>query len=329
MFARLRVVVAAPVCAAFVFTTLTVTCPSRADDADKARAVQLFLDGKQLMEKGQYIEACPKLEESLHLVPADGTLLRYAWCEEMIGKLATAWGLFNQGLALAKKANNDERIKFASEHIAGIEPKLSKVTIHIPNAAQVDGLEIRWDGRIVGKSGWDSEFPVDPGNHALSATAPGKQIWTTTIGVGTNADRRIVEIPQLTELTAAGSSTAGSAAGDKTTSGHPAVAYVAIGAGVVFIGGAIGSQLLASSAMDSRRADCLSQHTVTCDDTGKSKVRTWETLSFVSGGLALVSLGVGIYLYTSGSTSEKPKGTSNAFVRVEPTFSGVQLEGAF
>jgi hypothetical protein len=43
-----------------------------ADEADRARAEQLFVDAKQLMEQGKYAEACPKLEVPTHLEPFDG-----------------------------------------------------------------------------------------------------------------------------------------------------------------------------------------------------------------------------------------------------------------
>ena len=303
-----RVAVATPLCASFFFATLTATSSSCADDTDKARAVQLFMDGKQLMEKGKYPEACPKLEESLRLVPADGTLLRYAWCEEMIGKFATAWALFNQGLSLAKTANNEERIKFASEHIASIEPKLSKVMIHVPAAAKIDGLEVRWDGKIVGSGAWDSEFPVDPGNHSLSATAPGRQLWTTTIGVGINADRRTVDVPQLTT-----SSDVGVKASPESVEKHtPVLAYVLGGTGVLLIGGAVVAHFVAVGAQNDRQAHCSSVASYTCDDDyNLSKMHQWETMSYLSLGLGVASLGVGVALYVTSKPSSKSSGSTH------------------
>lgn len=321
-----RVAVAVTLSFLIALEATIVAPPVFADEADRARAEQLFLDAKQLMEQGKYVEACPKLEESQRLDPADGTLLRYAWCQEELGKLATAWVLFKDGLSRAKKTNNAARIKFAEEHLAAIEPRLSKVTIHVSPVASVDGLELRWDGKALGKSEWNAEFPVDGGDHTLSASAPGRQTWTTSIGIGKELDRRTIEIPQL--LAAADSGGAmGAATGSSDGGSRKTWVYVLAGTGVVFIGGFVGAQLLASSAHDDRKTSCLTETTPTCDDTGKSKVRTWETISFVSAGLALASVGASIYLFTSSPKTET--GPSAAFVRVSPMGTGVLLDGAF
>jgi hypothetical protein len=104
------------------------------------------------------------------------------------------------------------------------------------------------------------------------------------------------------------------------------VAWVFAGTGVALIGATIGARLVVNSAVDDRTAACHMETTPTCDDTGKSKVRTWEAVSFVTGGLALASIGVSIYLFTSSPRREP---TKDAFVRVVPAPGALLLEGAF
>jgi hypothetical protein len=320
---RFRIPVAVVTVAAFMLGSF----PQHAfaiDDADRARAAQLFVDGKKLMEDGKYADACPKLEESQRLDPGDGTLLRLAWCDEMLGKLATSWALFREGLASAKKAGNEARIKFATEHIAAIEPKLSKVTIQVSPGAAVEGLEVRWDGKSLSKSEWNSEFPVDPGDHTLSAAAPGRQTWTTTIGVGANADRRAVEIPQLTSSNTTGSTDASPTMAEKKT---PTMVYVLAGTGIVLIGATVLARVEVGSAHDDRRAQCLTEVAPSCDDVGTGKIRAWEAVSFVTGGLAAVSLGAALYLYVSAP--KESTAPTTGYVRVGPTVGGIQIQGAF
>jgi hypothetical protein len=287
---------------------------------DKSIAEQLFVDAKKLMDEGKAKEACPKLEESMRLDPADGTQLRLATCYEMMGRYATAWTMFREGLARAKKANNAQRLQFATEHLAVVEPKVSKVTITIDDGSKDAGLEVKMDGAIIGAAGLGTALPVDPGVHEVTATAPGKKPWAGSVTITTDAQMASLRVPSLDD------------APTPTTAsrGAPATAYVALGAGVVFLGGAIFGQVLAGSAYDDRKTACAAQTSSACDDSGKSKVRTWETVSFVSAGLSAVAFGVSIYLFTSTPKTESTATVSSLRIGIvpaaAPTFA---LEGAF
>jgi hypothetical protein len=104
------------------------------------------------------------------------------------------------------------------------------------------------------------------------------------------------------------------------------MAWVLTGTGVALIGVTILARIEASSAADDRKSACALETSPTCDDVGKGKVRTWEGVSFVAGGLALVSIGAAVYLFTSSPKEEAPP---QAYVRVVPTIGGVGFEGAF
>src|SRR4051812_24565538 len=51
----------------------------------------LFDEGRRLLEAGNYVEACAKLDESYRLDAAAGTLLNLALCHEQQGRSASAW----------------------------------------------------------------------------------------------------------------------------------------------------------------------------------------------------------------------------------------------
>ena len=307
------------VASVLAFALLTAPTPfAFADGANKAAADQLFDDAKKLMDTGNFKEACPKLEESQRLDPGEGTYLRLAFCYENLGRLATAWSMYREGLANAKKANNTQRMEFATKQIAGVEPRLSKVTVVVTTAG--DGLEVKWDGApfVAG-----SAVPVDGGSHTLTVSAPGKKTWETKVDVAAEKDSKTVTVPPLEDGPAPTTITA-------TSSKTPTLAYVALGAGAVFLGGAILGQVEARSANDDRKAACADQLTPVCDDTGKSKIKTWETISFVSAGLSVVSFGVGIYLFASKpSSSGEAKSGGVQSVQLSVGAGSMSLYGAF
>jgi hypothetical protein len=86
------------------------------------------------------------------------------------------------------------------------------------------------------------------------------------------------------------------------------------------------------SAKTSVEADCRNQLVVDCDTSaaGGGKVRTWETLAWVAGGLSVVSVGVGVtLLVTTPTAKEAPKSSAAVAPVVAPGFAGVRFEGRF
>jgi hypothetical protein len=169
-------------CSAFALALFSHVGPCFADPtaAERAVAETLFKDAKKLMARGKVPEACEKFASSYKIDPAGGTLLNLAMCHEVEGKTATAWTEFNEALSLAKKSGRADRQKAANEHIAALEPRLSRLTI-TPPAGAPPGFEIRIDGVPVAAAAIGTAIPVDPGEHVASASAPGKKPWEVKI----------------------------------------------------------------------------------------------------------------------------------------------------
>lgn len=169
---------------ALVFALTTLASVARAETPSKearAAAVVLFDEGRALMAAGKHSEACPKLAESQRLDPGIGTLFNLSDCYERIGKTATAWIGFRDVAAAASAAGQRDREKVARARAAALEPKLSRLRLMISSDAAVPGLELRRDGLLVGQALWGTAVPVDPGEHVIVATAPGKKSWEEKI----------------------------------------------------------------------------------------------------------------------------------------------------
>jgi len=177
--------------------TLAPTQAGAQSASDSATAQALFDRGKALMSAGKYTEACPAFEESERIEARSGTLLNLAACYEQMGRLASAWSTFLEAAALAKATGNADRERGARERAAALAPQLSNLTINAPSAVLTPGLEISRDGRIVGAAQLGLALPANAGAHVVSAKAPGRKPWRTTVTVRGGASTTTVDIPDL------------------------------------------------------------------------------------------------------------------------------------
>lgn len=152
-------------------------------------------------------------------------------------------------------------------------------------------------------------------------SAPGKKTFESTVTINGDGKNETVTIGPLVDAPAA--------ATESKSNGPGALPWVIGGAGVVFLGATIFSRIQVSSAQSDRQDACAAQHTMACDDTGVSKIQTWDKLSFVFGGLAVVGIGVSVVMLTTSGS----KGTPSTKVGAGPATiggaPGFQLQGSF
>lgn len=160
-----------------------------------AAAEQLFEDARRAVETGDFATACPLFDASYKLDPALGTLLNMASCYEQLGLLASAWGRYREVISIATKEGDEARIAIARERSAALEPRLPRLTIKGPGA-KIDGLEVTRDDIAVDPSVLGAGIYVDPGEHTVSAAAPGRRPFSTRV-IAVEAKVAVVEIPEL------------------------------------------------------------------------------------------------------------------------------------
>jgi hypothetical protein len=276
-------------------STLTLGSASAYAAGDsKAVAESLYQAGLKLMADGKNDEACPKLVESQRLDPASGTQLALAKCYDQAGKTASAWALYKDITFAFKKAGNAAGEKAASDKVDELEKKLSRLQINA--AADAPGLVIRRDDEEVGKAVLGTPIAVDPGPHVIEATAPGYQVWQTTVTIGKESDTQAVNIPALTMA-------------PKKTSTLRTAGYVASGVGLagVVVGGIFGG--LAASAKSALEGECPGNvcpaGKPTDDLAGARSKAAISTIGIAVGGAALAT---GIVLFIVSGKGEPRDG---------------------
>ena len=130
-----------------------------------AIAEALFLEGKELFDKGEIAPACRKFEESVRVERLGGSVLNLAFCHEAEGRIASAWSGFRDALSLARADKRKDREAIAEEHLRALEPQLPKLVVSLPQDAPAlsPGLTLFINGEPLGAGAFGTELPLDPG----------------------------------------------------------------------------------------------------------------------------------------------------------------------
>ncbi|MBX3229347.1 MAG: hypothetical protein KIT84_17995 [Labilithrix sp.] len=271
--------------------------------ADGGDAEALFVQGNALVAQGKYAEACPKLAESERLEPAIGTRFNLADCYEHLGRTASAHATFLDVARLAHAAGKFERERLAKERAAALAPRLAKVKLDVRSVA--NGLEIRIDDAVVPRATWRDEHVLDPGPHALTATAAGR----APLRLAATAKEGAVTVVAVPELAAPRREAPPTAPDAPAGSGRRTLALALGGGGVAgLVVGSIAGALALSSR--SRAEDLCPQTTFRFRCPTEEGADEWRsantagnvaTIGFIAGGAMLVAA-IAIWLTAPSAT---------------------------
>jgi len=303
-----------------------------------AQAEALFRQGRQLLDAGKTAEACSAFAESQRLEPAVTTLVNLAACREKNGQLATAWGLFldvERQTRESSKASDRQLHGVAVDRAKKLEPRISKLTINVPQSNAVDGLEVSRGTDKVDAAMWNRALPIDGGTYNIVAKAPGSSTWTTEITIGNEGDTKSVDVPDLRSLPRdltppkpAPTNPAPTEA-SQLEEPEPAVqahasrtpAIITGAASVALVGAAIGFELWGESKYDAAKAAMGAQRTSLED---AANTRRYAAEGFAVAGL--VGAGVTTWLLLRHHDDEPARESS---LEVAPTGTGFVVMGVF
>ena len=292
------------------------TCASSAWAQGTAAAAEtLFQQGRDEMAKGNLDSACGKLRQSDELDPALGTKLNLADCESKRGKLATAWELFK---AVEQKLDpSDPRFAIAKQRRQAAEPQLPKLVIALAQGAPPN-TTVREGTAILGSTAFGIELPLDPGQHELFVSAPGRTEWKFTVRLEPGKTTKVDVAPGPATATSTAPTTPYAATAPLTTSNPPAdnhssghgktAGYVFGGIGIagLVVGGVAGALTLSEKSSNNQHCNAVDR---TCDSQGRdaaSSGRVFGAITTVGLAVGVVGLGLGTYFLVKSS-----RGTEN------------------
>jgi hypothetical protein len=286
--------------------------------SDVAQAEALFNEAKELRDAGRFAEACPKFAESRRLGPGIGVTLHLADCYEKVGKTQSAWTEFRNAEKLARE-REDKRADVASARAQALEPRLNRLTLVVPVAAGQAGPEVIFDGSALPPDHLNVAEPVDPGDHEVKITSPGRatralivhvdpSILSTTIPIG---DAEATPAPPPPSPIASGTTA--------VPVGDPGATRRWVGVGLIVAGAAsagVGAWLITSKVQE------YMTDGQPCDSRLRTGAVPGAAVLFGAGGVAAVT---GIVLIVTAHRSTEIAMTPLAL----PGGGGALLSGTF
>lgn len=297
---------------------------------DVSAAKGLAKEGRDLRDKGDLPGALQKFKAAYALAPTPLTGLDLAQVQEKIGLIADAREVYAEIAAMpAKPGENPKYPKVREEaqgKVTALTPRIPRLKISLrPGTGSAPVVVL--DGKDVPSAVLGVERRVNPGEHVVTATRDGKEIFRQKVTLQ-EGQLFEVDIDVSAPAPAAPTSTVSvptSAPGNYATPGKdtppsrvPAVVALTVG-GALVVGGVV-TYILARGARDDYFAGCAAQISPTCDDAGgRTKVRLLEATSFSAWGLGAIGLAAGTILLVKSSSS-----TTTA-LRLAPTVGGLSL----
>lgn len=304
-------------CATSVAVVTTPLSRATAQGATAA-AIALFDEAERLRNAGQLEQACAKFGESYRLDPQLGVLLNYADCVERTGKPATAYAAFRDAVELSRQ-KSDPRYSLAKDRADALEPKLIRIVIDLPVSVLASELTVTLDGTGLTRAAMGSPLPVDPGEHRVAVSAPGYLPWSTSVVLRTEGQTQHVVVPPLTR---AGDDP--STLDDRDDGARRALAYSAVGLGVVGVGVGVGFAIAAQSKANEHERLC--PEGVDCEPGTNQRLQTLEDEVRYRRNVSIVSISSGTVLGALGtlllwSTNRETQATQGPLAVQEVTLT--------
>jgi len=291
-------------------------------DTDPAKADAIFEDAQKLKDAGKNDEACAKFNEALKYNPnAVGTLLNVGLCDEQAGRYASAAKNYTQARDLAREHNLKEHLAAAEERLTTVTPLVSHLAIGF--AEKPNEMSLVIDDAIVPLDKAD-DIVIDPGNHHIVVTAPGRVPYETTVTME-KSKAKAIAVPKLGYPVTVRKSSRKTVGKILTFSGGGlAVAGVVLGLYANHkYQGQIGDTSMGANCSDTSPPKCNAEgYRITNDAI------TYGNFGSVIGISGVVIAGAGAYLWFFGPSATSERNVA-VVPTVAPTSAGLTAIGRF
>lgn len=212
------------------------------NEADVARARELFIEGVALTDRGEFSQAAERFEQALelHVAPT----IRYNLAANYVQLDRRSEAAEQLDLLLADAETEEDLRTRGQQMLSEIEPQIGVISIDTSTLAP--GATVTVEGRVIPVDQIDLPLRSEPGSYAVVATIDGEEVARSTAEVTAGATAEVTLEPTRSEVE---TSIVASTGDDEET---PLIRdwrlWVGVGAGVaaiviaVAVGVAVGGQ---------------------------------------------------------------------------------------
>ncbi len=277
--------------------------------AELRAAHELFSQAERDEDAGRWQDALDKIRMVAHVKETAGVRYHLALCEERLGALNSALEDYTGAQAQAGLENAKDVLRLVGPALTALGPRVPSLTIHIvPDPAEAT---VTVDGAALDRSLWGQPVRINPGEHQVEASAPGRTPIRTTVTLHVG-EATVVEVA-LAEVPVPGPAPPLSAPAMPPPNSSPPPRTAAIAttaAAVVLVGFGGVAFFVAGSAVDGAVRDCNARVTVASDacDGPKNRVRAWDWTAVSAWGAGAVTATLAAFFWTGPSRRTAPSG---------------------
>ncbi len=291
----------------------------------EAAAEALFRSARQAADRGDWVTACDRFEESHRLEPAPGTVLNLAQCREKLGQVASAWKRY--GEVVQRLPKTDPRVAYSRGKERELEAQVPRLTLVAPAGSDGEpSYRVTVNGMEVMPATFGVPLPFDPGQLSIRIEAEGRDAVERKLDIhnGEHLTEQLVLGPpsSASEPGQTPGATGAVAEGASRDSNSRPWGWVSLGVGAAGAGLAVAGFVWAGNEAKivGDEAHCVPS-TLRCDATGFAASNRGEiavALGWIGVGVGVLGVGSGIFILT------RPGGETVG-VGVRPLFGGAAL----
>jgi hypothetical protein len=319
------------VCLGLVCALLfTLPAWAEANEADRATARALALDGHDALKKKDYATAADRFSRADSLVHAPTLVVDWARALQGLGRFVEAHEKYElvlrEGIPHGSPKSWSRALEDAKKELDALKPRLAWVTVILKDPTDAS---VKIDGVLVPPAAVGVKRAADPGFPEVSVSALGYETFKQTVTVGPGEEKLLeVSLKKLPEVPAPAATSDLAYRPRQKSDTRRIVSYVMLGvggAGLVTSGVTGGLWLRKRSDL---KDECRGDACLPPSSNKVSTYRLYGTTSGVTLAVGVAGLGAGLALLL---TEPKAEETARASLIVRPLvgLGVVGAEGTF